>query len=105
MEKHVLHDHLLLPLNLVGGGALLLQELVQFRGQVEHSSLSVLRGAWIEPDFADAEIDLPPADRQHLAVDPPAGDVPEGHHRPHALGQVYQHGLVLLALEEADGLA
>ena len=45
MEEHVLHDPLLLPLNLVGGGALLLQELVELRGQVEQPSLSILRGA------------------------------------------------------------
>ena len=64
MEEHVLHDHLLLPLNLVGGGALLLQELVQFRGQVEHPPLSILRGPWIEPNLADAKVDLPPLDRQ-----------------------------------------
>jgi hypothetical protein len=32
MEEHVLDDHVLLPLNF-GGGALLLQELVEFRGQ------------------------------------------------------------------------
>jgi len=73
VEEHVLDDHLLLPLNLVSQRPLPLQELVQFRGEVEHPSLTVLRGPRVEPDLADAEIHLPPLERQHLAVDPPAG--------------------------------
>ena len=102
MEEDVPNDHLLLPLNLVSSGTLLLQELMQLRREVEHAPLAILRRAWIEPDLSDAKIDLPPLERQHLAVDPPPGDVREGHDRPHALRQVCKHGLVLLPLEETD---
>lgn len=51
-------------------------------------------------DLADTEIDLPPLKRQHLAVDPPAGNVGKSHDRAHSLRQVRQYGLVFLVLEE-----
>jgi hypothetical protein len=51
---------------------------------------------------AHAEIDLPPLNREHLAVDSPPGHVREGHGRPHTLWQVCKNGFVLLVLEEAN---
>ena len=61
-----------------------LEELLQLRRQVEDAPLAVLRRAGVEPDLADLEVDLPPLQRQHLAVDPPPGDVRERHDRSHA---------------------
>lgn len=46
MEEDVLHDHLLLSLNLAGHCSLLLQELVQFRSQIKDPSFPILRGPW-----------------------------------------------------------
>ena len=62
-------------------GVLLLEETAQVVGEREHARLVVLRRVGVEADFVADEIDLPPFERQHFGVDPPAGDIRELDHR------------------------
>ena len=95
-------DDLQLSLKILGDRSLLFKQFAQLARHRERASLAVLRRARIEPDFAGGEIDLSPLERQHLAVDPPAGDVRERRDGSHRLRQSRQHGHELFALEEAD---
>ena len=52
---------------------------VKVIGQEEHPTLTVLRSARVESDFAGFQIDLTPLEGQHFADDAPARDVRELH--------------------------
>lgn len=79
--EHTRADHLQLPLEILGDRLLLFKQFAQRARNRECAALSVLGLAWIEPDFAGAEVDLPPLDGQNLAVNPPAGKVGERRRR------------------------
>jgi hypothetical protein len=100
--EHVRADDLELPLEIFGGRSLPFKHFTQLARHREGPSLAVLRLSRIEPHFVAAKVDLPPLQRQDLAVDPPTGDVREGGRRSNGLRQVRQHGQELFALEEAD---
>jgi hypothetical protein len=70
--EHTRADHLQLPLEILGDRSLLFKHFTQLTRHRERPSLAVLGLSGIEPDFAGAEVDLPPLKGQNLAVNPPA---------------------------------
>ncbi len=64
----------------VGGSLLAHQDVTQLIGERKRSTLSVLRRAGVESNFAGIEVNLPPLESQQLALDAPAGDVCESNH-------------------------
>jgi hypothetical protein len=63
MEEHVLDNHALLSLDSVRRLALISEELLQFRRQVEDAPFHVLRGSRIQPNLAGLQINLSPLQR------------------------------------------
>ena len=90
------------PLQILSDRSLLIKQLPQATRHWERAPLSILRLPWIESDFAGAEIDLSPFERQDLTIDPPTRDVRESCDGPHRLRQPRQHRQKLVTLEEAD---
>jgi hypothetical protein len=63
-------DDLAPTLQFLGNRSLVIKQFAQITGHRESPPLAVLRLARIESDFAGAEVDLSPLERQDLAVDP-----------------------------------
>jgi len=82
-------------------GLLGLQELLERVGERKRSTLIVLGRVRVQMDDTGLELDVPPLELQHLARNPPAGDVGELDGRTDSRGQVSEDALDLLALEEA----
>ena len=61
--KDVPADYVVSPLQAFGDRSLRLEKLTQLTRHRKRPPLAVLGPAWIEADFAGAEIDLPPFER------------------------------------------
>ena len=81
-------------------GVAVFQKRAECGRKRERSPFLVLRRAGFKPHFASVEVDLSPFERQHFAVDAPAGDVAECHHVMEIVRQMRLDASVLLGLEE-----
>jgi hypothetical protein len=100
--KDVRRDDLAPSLQSLRDRSLVIKQFAQVTRHREGPSLSVFRLARIESDFAGAEIDLSPLDRQDLTVNSPPRDVREVCDGTHWLWQSLKHCKKLLTLKEAD---
>jgi len=71
VEEDVLDDNALPTLNPISSFALRLQQILQLRCQVEYATFEILRRPWVQTDLTGLHVDLPPLQRQDLAVDAP----------------------------------
>jgi hypothetical protein len=94
--EHARTERFVLPLEIVRDRALAFKQRAKLCRHRKDAAFAILGGAGIETDLAGREVDLPPLERQHFAVDPPPGDVREHRNGPNRLWQPSQHGLELV---------
>ena len=68
------------------------KQFVDF-GVLKNATVSILRGAWLEPHDTGDAVDLMPLESQDLALGPPARVVCKGCHRLQRDRQLRQSGL------------
>ena len=92
MKEDELGNHPLLALHALRQLPLIRQDAEEIGRHVEDPTLAVFRRAGIEADLARPRDPLAPLQREHLAVDAPAGYIREGDDGTHELRQLGKDG-------------
>ena len=106
-------DDLEPPLQILSDRSLLIKQFAQITRHRERASLSILRPPWIESDFAGAEIDLSPFERQDFTTDPPSLAALDKHWkrrvealpRPNGLARIYSANELDQLVGDLEGAA